>query len=97
MSASRITITVDDEVLRTIRERVGPGEVSAYVVEALRTRLRVDPIEEMLERLDAIHGPLSVSEKEAGEQWLHEISQRLSSTPEPSLASLEETANSGHD
>ena len=43
MAATRITITVDEDVLNELKSRVGPGEVSGYVVEALRARLRKDP------------------------------------------------------
>ena len=35
MAATRITITVDEDVLNELKSRVGPGEVSGYVVEAL--------------------------------------------------------------
>ena len=40
MAATRITITVDEDVLDELKSRVGPGEVSGYVVEALRARLQ---------------------------------------------------------
>ena len=60
MAATRITITVDEDVLDELKSRVGPGEVSAYVVDALRARLRKDPILELLDKL-VIHD--SIQEK----------------------------------
>ena len=52
VAATRITITVDEDVLQELKSRVGPGEVSSYVVDALRARLRKDPILELLDKLD---------------------------------------------
>lgn len=91
MAATRITITVDEEVLDELKSRVGPGEVSSYVVEALRARLRRDPILELLDKLDDIYGPLTDDEIAEGEQWLKEANERLSLTLEPSSDSPETT------
>ena len=52
MATTRITITLDAELLAELKSRVGPGGVSSYVVEALRARLRKDPILELLDKLD---------------------------------------------
>lgn len=84
MGTSRITITVDDDTLAELKERVGPGEVSAFVVEALRHKLRIDPIEELLHQLDLMYGPLTADEIKEGEEWYEQIRQRLFSTLEPS-------------
>lgn len=92
MSVSRITITIDDDTLAELRQQAGQGEVSAYVVEALRERLRRDPVERLLARLDDLYGPLTADEIEAGEQWWDQMMQRLSSTQEPSSASPAVTA-----
>jgi len=78
--AQRITITVDEEVLNELKSRVGPGEVSAYVVEALRARLQRDPIMELLDKLDEMYGPLSDEQIAEGEREWAEMSSRLSST-----------------
>ena len=59
MTMTRITVTVDEATLAELKERVGPGEVSAFVVEALRQKLRVDPIVELLAQLDVMYGPLT--------------------------------------
>lgn len=91
MAATRITITVDEDVLDELKSRVGPGEVSSYVVEALRARLRKDPILELLDKLDEIFGPLTNEETAEGEREWDEMSKRLSSTLEPSSGSPETT------
>lgn len=91
MVATRITITVDEDVLDELKSRVGPGEVSSYVVEALRARLRKDPILELLDKLDEMYGPLTDDEIAEGEQWLKEANERLSLTLELSSDSPETT------
>lgn len=83
MAMQRITITVDEDVVQELRDRVEAGEVSAYIVEALRHKLRIDPVNEMLQQLDTLHGPLDEREMAEGEQWFEQMMQRLSSTPEP--------------
>lgn len=92
MSAQRITITVDEDVLAELKARVGPGEVSSYVVEALRARLQRDPIMELLDKLDEMYGPLTDEEIEEGRREWNEISERLSLTLERSSDSPETTA-----
>jgi predicted CopG family antitoxin len=84
VAATRITITIDEDVLDELKSRVGPGEVSSYVVEALRARLRKDPILELLDKLDEMYGPLTDEEIAEGEQWWTEAKKRLSSTLEQS-------------
>jgi hypothetical protein len=84
MTATRITITVDEDVLNELKSRVAPGEVSAYVVEALRARLQRDPILELLDKLDEMYGPLTDEEIAEGERWWIEANERLSLTLEPS-------------
>ena len=84
MATSRITITIDEEVLDDLKSRVAPGEVSSYVVDALRARLQRDPIMDLLATLDEMDGPLTAEEIGEGEQWWKEANERLSLTLEPS-------------
>ena len=93
MAATRITITVDEDVLEELKSRVGPGEVSSYVVDALRARLRKDPILELLDKLDELYGPLTDEQIAEGEQWLKQANERLSQTLEQS-SDLPATINS---
>ena len=84
VSTTRITITIDEVVLNELKSRVGPGEVSSYVVEALRARLTRDPILELLDKLGEMYGPLTDDEIAEGEREWNEMSRRLSSTLEQS-------------
>ena len=91
MATDRITVTIDEDVLAELRARVGPGEVSAYVVEAVRSKLQRDPVLDMLDQLDRLDptGPLAQAELTEGDQWLDAVLDQLqhtsasSSTPEP--------------
>ena len=89
MATSRITITIDEDVLEELRGRVAPGEVSSYVVDALRARLRRDPILDLLETLDKMYGPLTDEEIAQGEREWNEMNERLSLTLEQSSDSPE--------
>jgi hypothetical protein len=93
VAAARITITVDEDVLEELKSRVRPGEVSAYVVEALRARLQRDPILELLDKLDEMYGPLTEEELAEGERWWKEANERLSLTLAPSSGSPATTAD----
>lgn len=84
MATSRITITIDEEVLDELKSRVAPGEVSSYVVNALRARLQRDPIMDLLAKLDEMYGPLTDDEIAQGEREWNEINERLSLTLEQS-------------
>lgn len=78
MATTRITISLDAELLAELKSRVGPGEVSSYVVEAVRARLRKDPILELLDTLDELYGPLTDEEIAQGEREWSEMNERLS-------------------
>jgi hypothetical protein len=80
VAATRITITIDEDVLTELKSRVGPGQVSSYVVDALRARLQKDPILELLDKLDEMYGPLTDEQLAEGEQWMKEANERLSLT-----------------
>ncbi len=82
MTATRVTVTIDEDTLAELKQRVGPGEVSAFIVEALRHKLRIDPIKELLRQLDEMYGPLTEQELKDGAEWYDQIRQRLFSTPE---------------
>ena len=73
-----MTITIDAELLSELKRRVGPGGVSAFVVESIRARLRKDPIVELLDKLDQMYGPLTDEEIGDGERWFTEANERLS-------------------
>ncbi|MFT4218132.1 MAG: hypothetical protein QM619_13255 [Micropruina sp.] len=50
--------TIPADVLRSVRERVPRGQVSAYVTEALRRQLELDDLAALVEELEADGGPV---------------------------------------
>jgi len=73
VAQDRITITIDPEVLEELRARVPHGELSAYVVEALRRRLQRDPVMDMLDELDQRFGPTADDSQREAKQWLDDL------------------------
>jgi Arc/MetJ family transcription regulator len=92
MATTRVTITLDAELLAELKSRVGPRQMSSYVVDAVRARLRKDPILELLDKLDEMYGPLTAEQIAEGEQWWTEANERLSASLGPSSDSSEPTA-----
>jgi hypothetical protein len=78
MGSTRITITLEADLLAELKSRAGPGQVSSFVVDAVRARLRKDPILELLDKLDEMYGPLTDDEISEGRREWNEISERLS-------------------
>ncbi len=79
MSAKKITIVIDETTLPELRQRVPQGQLSAFVAEAVRHKLRTDAIKELLAQLDSIYGPLTQEENAEGAEWYDQAMQRLSS------------------
>ncbi len=95
MSTERITITVPSDVLADLRREVGPGEVSSFVAEAIRARLKVDRVKELLAWLDEQYGPVPEGAYPEVEQWVKEDTEyltRVSSSSSP--ADTSESAGS---
>jgi hypothetical protein len=82
MTTSRITITIDNGVLADLKDTAPSGEVSSFVVEAIRQRLQADPFLQLLDELDQIHGPTTEDDKRRGAQWWNKTRRQLSSMPE---------------
>ena len=83
MATTRITVTLEESVAAELRDKVPSGDVSAFVLAAIRDRLRVDPVRALLDDLNQVFGPLNGDDMSTGEQWWSETEQRLSSTPAP--------------
>ncbi|MDT0308616.1 hypothetical protein RM780_16855 [Streptomyces sp. DSM 44917] len=62
MTAKRVTVTIPEELLRSIRERVGERELSAYVTEALAHQDRIDRLGELSDWLQREHGAVTDEE-----------------------------------
>jgi hypothetical protein len=89
VSTERITITVPTDVLEELRREVGPGEVSGFVAEAIRERLKVDRVKELLAWLDEQYGPVPEDVKAEVDEWIREDVEYL--TRVSSSSSLEAT------
>jgi hypothetical protein len=86
VSTERITITVPTDVLDELRREVGPGAVSAFVAEAIRERLKVDRVKELLAWLDERYGPVPEDVKAEVDEWIREDMEyltRVSSSSSP--------------
>ncbi len=75
MGAERVTVTVPAELLRAAREEVQAGRrpsVSAVVTSALAEHLRRQRMEQVLDEIDAEHGPPSAEATEWAKRALAE-------------------------
>ncbi|MFA5890436.1 MAG: CopG family transcriptional regulator [Actinomycetota bacterium] len=59
MATEKVSLTLDREVLKEARARVGIRGLSSYVDAALRLTLQQDRLRGLLSELDATHGPVS--------------------------------------
>ncbi len=55
---SKVSLSIDEEVLAEARARAGRRELSSYVNEALRHRLQHDRLGDLLVEMDAESGPV---------------------------------------
>lgn len=58
MAVSKVSLSIDEEVLAEARERAGRRELSSYVTDALRRQLQHDRLGELLAEMDAVSGPV---------------------------------------
>jgi Arc/MetJ family transcription regulator len=58
MAVSKVSLSIDEDVLAEARERAGRRELSSYVNEALRHQLQHDRLLELLAEMDAEAGPI---------------------------------------
>jgi hypothetical protein len=54
----KVSVSMPEELTLAIRERTGPGEFSRFVAEAADKRLRGELLDEYLDELDRIYGPV---------------------------------------
>lgn len=62
MTMKRVTVTIPEELLRSIRDRIGDRELSAYVTEALAHQDQIDRLGELSDWLQAEHGAVTDEE-----------------------------------
>lgn len=58
VAVSKVSLSIDEDVLAEARERAGRRELSSYVNEALRRQLQRDRLAELLAEMDAESGPV---------------------------------------
>jgi hypothetical protein len=54
----KVSVSMPEELTLAIRERTGPGGFSRFVAEAADKRLRGELLDEYLDELDQIYGPV---------------------------------------
>lgn len=54
----KVSLTIEAEVLHRVRDRVEPGKLSAYATAALRRQLERDGIDDLIDELVEVNGPL---------------------------------------
>ena len=58
MAVSKVSLSIEEEVLGEARERAGRRELSSYVTDALRRQLQHDRLGELLVAMEAESGPV---------------------------------------
>jgi Arc/MetJ family transcription regulator len=58
MAVSKVSLSIDEQVLAEARDRAGRRELSSYVTDALRRQLQHDRLGELLAAMDAASGPV---------------------------------------
>lgn len=58
MAVSKVSLSIDEDVLAEARARAGRRELSSYVNDALRRQLQRDRLAELLAEMDAESGPV---------------------------------------
>lgn len=66
----KVSVSLPRELSDTIRARTGAGGFSRYIAEALQDRIRHDLLGELLDALEAEHGPIGeAGVREAMQEW----------------------------
>lgn len=68
--ARKVSVSLPEGLTAAVQERVGKGEFSHYVAEAVARQLELDLLAELSELLEAEHGPVPEEYlAEAGAAW----------------------------
>lgn len=79
MSVSKVSLSIEADVLAEARDRAGRRELSSYVNEALRRQLQHDRLGDLLTDIEAEAGPIPDElMEEARQVW-----RGLGTTPRP--------------
>ncbi|MGI8573896.1 MAG: hypothetical protein ACR2MA_00835 [Egibacteraceae bacterium] len=70
MTVSKVSLSIEEDVLAEARERAGRRELSSYVTGALRRQLQRDRLGELLAEMEVESGPVPEDlMEEARELW----------------------------
>jgi hypothetical protein len=58
MAVSKVSLSIEEDVLAEARERAGRRELSSYVTDALRRQLQHDRLGELLAEMEVESGPI---------------------------------------
>ena len=58
MAVSKVSLSIDEDVLAEARARAGRRELSSYVNDALRRQLQRDRLADLLAEMDEESGPI---------------------------------------
>ncbi|WP_455359368.1 hypothetical protein [Streptomyces sp. SYSU K21746] len=73
----KYSISIPEDLAETVRAQVGPGGFSAYVTEALRHRLAMDRLTELVEDHEIRNGEFTEDEIARADALLGISSQQL--------------------
>jgi hypothetical protein len=66
----KVSVSMPEELAEAVRSRTGAGGFSRYVTEAVEREIRHDLLGELIEELEAIHGPVPQELlDEASREW----------------------------
>lgn len=64
-SKEKVSLTIPAPLMEEVRERVAPGQISAYVTQALQHQLDRDNLADVLAQMEETNGPVTEAEIEA--------------------------------
>lgn len=77
MAISKVSLSIDADVLAEARERAGRRELSSYVTDAVRRQLQHDRIGELLAEMERRSGPIPEQlMEEARRRWREPADRR---------------------
>ncbi|MEU5220067.1 hypothetical protein AB0G79_28280 [Streptomyces sp. NPDC020807] len=72
MATKKYTVTLPEELAEEIRAKVGPGEFSAYVTQAIQRQREQDRLGELVAWMVEENGPLTDEERAAADAEFRE-------------------------
>ncbi|WP_459985653.1 ribbon-helix-helix domain-containing protein [Nocardioides sp. AN3] len=61
----KVSISMPGDLVEQVKERAGSGGVSAYVTDAVRHRMQMEGLRDLVERMEAKHGPADETKVQA--------------------------------